>query len=293
MKLIYSWINLPMMYKPGEIREHYNAYGLREWDRLEKTVHGRVEYEVTMHILDRHLTPDSIILDAGGGPGRYTIELARRGYKVYLLDISDEQLKIANAKIEESGVRNNILDIRRMDICNMVDIPDHSFDAVICLGGALSYVRDQHKIALKELVRVCKPASLLVLSVMSLYGTFHLIGALDADTFLENIKEHVEWDPYSPFPDVMNSKEGSDEWHAPMTLYTSSYMRKILEMENCKIVEIASTNTITSSYVKGMEKIGSNKQAYEMLLRLEKQFCLKPGLVDMGEHIISVARTPE
>ena len=281
------------MYRPGEIREHYNSYGLREWDRLEKTVHGRVEYEVTMHILERHLTPSSVVLDAGGGPGRYSIELARRGHNVSLLDISDEQLSIANSKIDEAGVRRNIVDIKRMDICDMKDIPDHSFDAVLCLGGALSYVRDQHVRALKELVRVGKPGALLALSVMSLYGTFHLIGALDAANFLENISEHVEWDPDTPFPEVMNSRVGSDEWHAPMTLYTSSYMRKILETENCNVVEMASTNTITSSYGKGLEKISTSKQGFEMLLRLEKQFCLRPGLVDMGEHLISVARTPE
>ena len=30
-----------------------------------------------------------------------------------------------------------------------------------------------------------------------------------------------------------------------------------------------------------------------MLMNLEKKFCNRPGLVDMGEHLIMVARTPE
>jgi 2-polyprenyl-3-methyl-5-hydroxy-6-metoxy-1,4-benzoquinol methylase len=40
-----------------------------------------------MHFLEKHLPKKGLILDAGGGPGRYTIELARSGYDVVLLDL--------------------------------------------------------------------------------------------------------------------------------------------------------------------------------------------------------------
>ena len=57
------------MYNPPDIRDHYNRYGAREWERLEN-LHGLVEYEVTLHVLRRHLPQGGHILDAGGGPGR-------------------------------------------------------------------------------------------------------------------------------------------------------------------------------------------------------------------------------
>ena len=279
------------MYNPDDVRKHYDEYSSKEWERLENNVHGRIEYEVTLHTLKKHLEPGSYVLDAGGGPGRYAIELAKLGHKVYLLDISDEQLEIAREKIKEAGVEENVSTIKRMDICNMEEIPDHTFDVVLCLGGVVSYVRGKHKQALEELIRVAKPGARVIVSVMSLLGTFHLISHFDSTSFLENITDHIEWDPATPFPEVLNSRIGSNEWHAPMTLYTSTYMKDVFTELGCEVVEVASTDTITSSYFRGLDKISASPIAFEMLAELEKEFSTKPGIVDMGQHLIIVART--
>jgi ubiquinone/menaquinone biosynthesis C-methylase UbiE len=280
------------VYDPKGLRDYYNVYGEREWERLERTLHGRVHFEVTKHILERHLPDGGHVLDAGCGPGRYAIDLAKKGYQVTLVDISEEQLKLAEEKIVEAGVRGNITAFNCLDVCDLSEIPDASFDAVLCLGGALSYVRDGRHRAISELMRVARPGSPLIVSVMSLLGTFHLLSPFDAKDFLVNIEDHVEWDPSTEFPDHLNTRPGSNEWHAPMTLYTSTYMRRFLEEHGCEVLEIASTNTITSSYWDGLEKIASNPEATELLMRLEKEFSTRPGLLDMGQHLIAVAETP-
>ena len=154
------------MYSSEGIRNYYNAFVEKEWLRLENNLHGMVEYENTMYLLCRHLPPNGSILDAGRGPGRYTIELARRGYRVTLIDISDEQLKLAERKIREAKV--SVESIQRMDICDLGRLPDASFDSVLCLGGALSYVLEKARGAIAELVRVAKPGAPLIFSVMSL-----------------------------------------------------------------------------------------------------------------------------
>jgi len=280
------------VYDPKGLKSYYDGYGEREWERLEKTLHGRVHFEVTKHILKRHLPGGGHILDAGCGPGRYAIDLAKMGYKVHLVDISEEQLKLAEEKIVEAGVRGNITAFTCLDVCDLSEIPDTSFDAVLCLGGALSYVRDGRHRAISELMRGARPGSPLIVSVMSLLGTFHLLSPFDAKDFLVNIEDHVEWDPSTEFPDHLNTRPGSNEWHAPMTLFTSTYMRRFLEEHGCKVLEIASTNTITSSYLGGFEKIASKPEATELLIRLEKEFSTRPGLLDMGQHLIAVAETP-
>jgi ubiquinone/menaquinone biosynthesis C-methylase UbiE len=280
------------VYDPKGLKDYYNSYGEREWERLEKSLHGRVHFEVTKHILQRHLPPKGHILDAGCGPGRYSIHLAEGGYKVSLVDISEEQLKLAKVKIDEAGVQGNISEVRCLDVCDLSEIPDASFDAVLCLGGALSYVRDARDRAISELIRVAKPGSPVIVSVMSLLGTFHLIAHFDLPEFLVAMEDHVEWDPSTAFPDYLDSRLGTDQFHAPMTLYTSTYMREFLEGHGCEVLEIASTNTITSSYWGGLENIASNPEATEVLFRLEKEFCTRPGVLDMGEHLIAVAETP-
>jgi ubiquinone/menaquinone biosynthesis C-methylase UbiE len=278
------------LYDPEKIRNYFNEYGSKEWNRLQRNLHGIVEHETTMSVLKRHLPSKGYILDAGGGPGRYSIELAKLGYTMALIDISEEQLRIADEKIIEAGVTSSVT-LNRMDICNLEKLQGSTYDAVLCLGGALSYVRERAGEAVSELIRVAKPGAPIVFSVMSLLGTFHTISTFDDDDFLENIENHVEWSPTTVFPEYINSKIGSYEWHAPMTLYTSRGLKELLESKGLRMEEVAATNTITSSYFRGLDKITSNPKAAEMLLRLEREFCVKPGLVDMGEHLIAVART--
>jgi len=141
-----------MSYIPEDVRRHYNEYGDKEWTRLESSLHGRVQFETTTSIVAKYLKDGDYVLDAGSGPGRYAIWLARRGAKVYLGDISDEQLRIVRAKIKEAGVDASVKTVRRLDIYDMEDIPDHTFDMVLCLGGALSYVRERHVDAVSELI---------------------------------------------------------------------------------------------------------------------------------------------
>ncbi len=280
-----------MSYIPEDIRRYYNKYGDKEWTRLEGSLHGLVQFKTTTSIVAKYLREGDYVLDAGGGPGRYTIWLAQRGAKVYLGDISDEQLRIARTKITEAGVEASVKTIKRLDVCDMEDIPDHTFDVVLCLGGALSYVRERHTDAVSELIRVAKPGSPLVISGMSLLGTFHLISTLDAADFLENIEDHVEWKRGSSFPEILYSRPGSPEWHAPMTLYTSTYLRGLLEGMGCSVVEIAATNTITSGEFN-MPRIAESPEAVEALIELEKSFCNHPGVTDMGQHVLVAARTP-
>jgi len=105
------------MYNPRGVKGYFNSNPQLEWDRLEKTIHGKVQYEITKHIYQKHIPSKGHILDAGCGPGRYAIDLANKGYKVYLADISTEQLKLAEKKIKENGNHENITGIKCLDIC--------------------------------------------------------------------------------------------------------------------------------------------------------------------------------
>jgi cyclopropane fatty-acyl-phospholipid synthase-like methyltransferase len=89
----------------NEVREYYNKYGIREWNRLEENLYSKINFLLHMHFIENDLHRGMRILDAGCGAGRYSIEFAKRGCQVTLFDISDEQLKIAEDKIEEANVR--------------------------------------------------------------------------------------------------------------------------------------------------------------------------------------------
>lgn len=101
------------------IRRYYGMCAEREWDRLFKDAYYQLEFIVTMHFLDKYLPESGLILNAGGGPGRYTIELAKKGYDVVLLDLSSECLKLAKKKIKEAGAENKVKKIVKGSVTDL------------------------------------------------------------------------------------------------------------------------------------------------------------------------------
>jgi ubiquinone/menaquinone biosynthesis C-methylase UbiE len=65
------------------VREWYDSKANYEWKRLFQDAYHRLEFIVHMHFLDKYLPKEGLILDAGGGPGRYTIELAKKVITLY------------------------------------------------------------------------------------------------------------------------------------------------------------------------------------------------------------------
>ena len=72
------------------------------------------------------------ILDIGCGTGRHDIELAKRGYSVTGIDLSESQLERARQKASDAGVSVNCLQL------NAYDLPfnrEFDFAIMLCEGG--------------------------------------------------------------------------------------------------------------------------------------------------------------
>ncbi len=86
-----------------KIRKYYSEMRGQEWKRLVRDPYHRLEFDTTMHFFRKYSPRKGLVLDAGGGPGRYTIELARLGFEVVLLDLTPELLAIARNQIKRQG----------------------------------------------------------------------------------------------------------------------------------------------------------------------------------------------
>ena len=83
------------------VREHYNANAEREWSRLDE---HPFEFIFTTHMMEQYVREGDRILDIGGGPGRYAIHFAKRGCDVTLVDLSEENVRVALDKAKEANV---------------------------------------------------------------------------------------------------------------------------------------------------------------------------------------------
>jgi len=64
----------------------------------------RIEFASTLALIDSYFTKGMTVADIGGGPGRYAIELLKRGCHVTLFDLSAENIALARTKLTELGL---------------------------------------------------------------------------------------------------------------------------------------------------------------------------------------------
>jgi S-adenosylmethionine-dependent methyltransferase len=140
------------------VRGYYS--GFNEWDRLESPA-GSLEHARSLQILDDHLRPGSRVLDLGGGPGRHAIDLARRGHRVVLADLSPVLLEQARARLAASDVQDRVESIDEVNAEDLSRYSNHSFDAVLAFGPFYHLVgQDERARAAREIARVLRPAGL-------------------------------------------------------------------------------------------------------------------------------------
>jgi SAM-dependent methyltransferase len=103
----------------------------------------------------------STVLDAGCGPGVHSIRLAKAGYQVVAVDISQAMLKQAKVRIAQAGVAQAV-DLKREDLTQLT-FPNASFRYVFS-WGVIIHIQDVEK-ALDELARILGPGGTLTLYI--------------------------------------------------------------------------------------------------------------------------------
>jgi SAM-dependent methyltransferase len=261
----------------------FDAYGEREWTRFHDGRTSPISLAVHIHYLRRFVRPWDRVLDAGAGPGRFTVELARLGAKVTVADVSQAQLDLNRRIVADAGLEANVSDWVQADILDLGAFDDDTFDATVGYGGPLSYVLDRADEALAELLRVTRTGGHLLLSVMSLVGA--TAGSL------AGVMEIARAQGPEVAQRVIDSGDLPEELsgHAPMHMYRWSELRELLERHLCRIV-VASASGL--SYGRGHHELHSGLSAAERerLTAWEIELAAEPGAIDIGEHIIAVVQ---
>jgi ubiquinone/menaquinone biosynthesis C-methylase UbiE len=152
----------------GQILEHYGEDAV-ERDRLEK--YARLEFFRTKEIISRHLPKSPVvILDIGGGPGRYALWLAKLGHSVHLVDPVPLHVEQARAAFDR-GSGKPLADASVGDARDL-KFADRSASAVLLLGPLYHLVKRADRIAaLSEAYRTLKPGGLLFAAIISRFAS--------------------------------------------------------------------------------------------------------------------------
>ncbi|MFZ3150771.1 MAG: class I SAM-dependent methyltransferase [Anaerolineaceae bacterium] len=264
------------------IKEYYTNQVRQEWNRLTKDAYHRLEFETSLHTLEKFLPPQGLVLDAGGGPGRYTLELAKRGYTVSLMDLTPPNLDFARKQIKRAGMQKQVRTLLEGSIADLSMFEDESFDAVICLGGPLSHILDKHERgrAIAELMRVAKPGAPIFVSVMSRLSV--LVVVLEQSPYeleLPHFKQMLETGEYF-------GGYGFTACH----FFLPEELREAFDLENLVFEEMVGLEGLASHHRTELNRVAKDEKRWAGWLDAHFRTCTHPAVVGTSEHMMIVCR---
>ncbi len=259
---------------PAHAATFFDDYGEREWTRFEDGRTPAASVDAHVRMIEQFIRAGDTVLDAGAGPGRFTIELARIGADVVALDISPGQLEQHRARTAAAGADERVRERVVGDITDLSGFDDGAFDATVCLGGPLSYVVERADDALRELARVTRPGGHLLVSVMSLGGVLtHYLPLLLDLARRDGVARQEEIVATGVLP------EAEGYGHLRMRLFRWGELRQSLEQHG-RIVAAAATGLLP-------DPVDTEPELRELVRRIDLDLGGDPGVIGCGLHMLA------
>lgn len=265
------------------VKSYFDEYGKREWERWDVSPVEQVKFEVHLYYLRRHIEANDRILEIGAGAGRFTQELARLSNKIVVADISPVQLQLNRENAQTLGYSKAI---ERWIECDICDLQPHfenaEFDAIVCYGGPLSYVFAERDQAISELLRVTRPGGLLLLGVMSMWGTVHHF-----------LPEVLKMNPAMNRDIIATGDLGPDKSAASTHfchMYRAAEFREFLEQAGAAIEVLSASDCLSATWAEGLNDVQKDETTWQHLIEMEIEACREPGCLDIGTHLIAVCK---
>ncbi len=271
------------------VRRYYDETAERELGRLIRDPYHMLEYIVTMHHIEKHLPEQGLILDAGGGPGRYTIELAKRGYDVVLLDLSPGSLEVASREIRNAGVGDRVVQIIEGTVTDLSEFEDESFDTVLCLGplSHILEVDDQQKAA-GELVRVAKKGAPLIISVISLYGVYMVVLKRLTDELLN--PTHEEMFTRGIHRAAWHLGDFPGEGFTDAKFYHPNEVKELFEDKGVETLEMATCEGLSCQHVEETNSLYEDEEKWGQWLDILLKTCNDPAILGLSDHFLYIGK---
>lgn len=269
------------------VQGYYASLGDREWSRLERPADGAVEFAVTMATLDRHLGREAVIIDIGGGPGRYAIALAERGHRVTLADLSPDLLAIARGRVRAARVGDRIDEIVEADACDLSRWEQGRFDAALSLGPFYHLIEEhERRAAAAELARVVRPGGLVFVAAMP------RLAFLQRTIALPDERHHlldVEW-----MRRLLDDGVFENEVPGRFCLgygVQAGEIEGLFEDYGFSVLEVISAESLSVGIERQVGEILSvGGPTSVTLLGLAVDFARQPGLLGTARHLLYVGR---
>lgn len=259
------------------VKDFYNANAAIEWQRLDVPL-SQIEFVGALRLIDKYFPKHGRVFDIGGGPGRYAIELIRRGYAVTLLDISDEEIRLAQRRMSDLNLP--------AEQCMVGDARDlstgasESFDAALLLGPMYHITeREDRLVALRELARILRPGGVAIVAYLNSWGLIKT-GIVDFPNQFRDISTLRSMLGERTFTGQSLSGFTECYWSTPDVAFSE------IKEAGLNIVSYAGAESFANGMGTLLEKLAEeNPEAYDNLVTVAAETCELPQFRDSTDHL--------
>ena len=265
------------------VRKYYDSQVETEWERLERP-YRRFELTSTLHLIAKHFPKEGHLVDIGGGPGRYTVKLLKRGYRMTLADLSPNAVAFAEKKLAELGLTPAA--ILCADARDLSTLPNAGFDGALFLGPLYHLVEaaDRQQ-ALSELHRVLRPGAPAIIAFINPWGILR-------SGLTEFPSAYAD---YNHVAALLNDhlQAGEQEAFTEAVFLTPPQGIGEVTKAGFDILTYAGVEGFAAGMLTEVDKIATeDPPAYEKIVRLVAETCELPQYRDCTEHLHLVVRRP-
>lgn len=264
------------------VRDFYNQNANHEWQRPDTPL-SKIEFASALWLINKYFPEQGYVCDIGSGPGRYAIELIRKGYSVTLFDLSSEVIRLAQTKIAELNLhaQNFIVgDAREME-----QLPAEYFDAVLLMGPMYHIIDSGDRLkTLQNVWRILKPAGTALITYLNSWGLIRT-GFSDFPTWYQDISTLRSMVDEHIFPGNRLSNFTECYWSTPEVAIQE------VESAGFKVTSYGGAQGFAGGMRRILEQLAEeNPEAYENIVQVAAEMCELKQYRDNTEHIHLVVR---
>ncbi|MBI1850903.1 MAG: class I SAM-dependent methyltransferase [Planctomycetes bacterium] len=259
--------------------QRYHDRVAARYDDIYRDDYWEAQRELGWSYIKKYLPSDygAPILDAGCGTGELGIRLAKSGFHVTLLDLSQKMLDVATRKAEELGVTERVR-IVQADLQDLSALGDGSFALVVSEGDPLSFVEDPLR-ALREIARTLRLGGVLTATVDHFAAGFR------------HFLERGDLDGLERF-----ARSGRTEWLAErreerfsMRMFRLTDIEKVVAQAGLTMIEVRGRTVLP---LREFGSLLEDSATRRRLLDLERDLSSDRSLAGAASHLFFAARKP-
>ena len=188
---------------------------------------------------------------------------------------------MARKEIKKEKLQSRVKDIIEASIENLSIYEDDTFDAVVCLGGALSHLvnRKKRQKAASELIRIAKNDAPIFVSVIG-----KLAVCINSIVYL--------WPQMLEAPDAFKRITTTGDYFggwgfAPAHFYSIDELKEEFE-RGTKTLQIVGLEGIFSTHEKEYNKTFKLHKYNEILWKTHLRTCTNPCIAETSQHFMGI-----